>query len=280
MDTTALSDKGTILHDEIFQTLKRDNVDPFARPYRDNYDKTIDMAQKIKPYWPTNRMGYWRDFASNRKYLEDKSARNLKKLEQQPTLKKKVSIKQFPKSLSYKSSTPSFSFSSPPKSVQYLDYDIIGGINKMSDLMFDQTGEVPVIIEDVTVSPFRPGDIGEKVKGGSFTLAKPRPPLLTSITACCNLPTVEELEGGKRIGKAAPFSQSVRNTVKSKRSLGDRVLDSANPKSTKDNKGKFMQEDKFVPFPDSSLSNPNVGRYQVFVMLTYYLLFKPCLLID
>lgn len=258
-------DKGSSLHQEIFDALKRDNIDPFERPCHDKFDGTISQSLTVRPQWPTNRMAYWRNSASNLKFLEKKSLEHMKDLQKETKVVRKAkSHQKLPKFQSY---TKSFKFAATKDAdiAAYFDHKVIGNLNTITELIQHHTGEIVKNIEkiDLKSNAFRPGDIGGKVKGGIFEQSKSRPPAHVSITQTCDFYTTEELDKLHHNARAVPFTCANRNTSTLQKSQGDRMTDTTNPNTLQMSCSNFTKEDRFVSLPNTSLKNPAVGTYKV-----------------
>lgn len=309
--------KALELHEEIVKAMLEKNVDPFERSYRLSDDPVILDVTRRDPQLlqGTISLKYWRDFSSNRKYLETRSAQKsnlsasasasatrdrLKKKETQ--LKAQKRPKKQRQDVRQPSAQITYSFAAPPSGFPLFDSHIIGPKNPVQKLLEDRNLEKasesrenaeaipspssPAVRTASAKRPMKPlvtvsGDVGTPLPGGIMSQGRAREAQQVPITASIPFPSGRELDGGKKKAVGGPFLSSVRFPSVSP------LAKSTSPQPTETNlgfrsdgyRGRFSNNPRFQQSHLES-NTPDPGCYQVCDSLHLSSISHPILVTD
>jgi hypothetical protein len=292
------SQKAFELHEEIVKAMLEKSVDPFERSYRLGDDPVILDATMKAPHLlqGTISLKYWREFSSNRKYLETRSAEkshpaipssHIKKKKKEAQLKARGRSQKKLQDVRQPSAQITCSFAAPPTGFPLFDSHIIGPKNPVQKLLEDRNlrksadsneGADPIpsppspaartssakrLLKPLVVVS---GDVGTPLPGGVISQGRAREAQQISITAGIPFPSGRELDGVKKNALGGPFPSSMRFPSAASLSKSVTAQPSATPQKTLRQSDKYRGRFSSNPrFQQSHLesNSPDPGCYQV-----------------
>ena len=224
----------TELHEEIRCSMIEHGVDPFERRFRDDLDtmtldatlNTPDLTKQVKG---SVSFKYWRNFSSNLKYLESKSAKykvqDVSTKDDQKCHKKRTKMTKPAKTQDIRqpSAQISYKFAPAGQTRTLFDSHIIGPINPVRSILRDTHISQPGGHSPDRSSPVGntrchvktpvvlcPGDIGSAVAGGAMSQAPARGGHTPCITQCASMASSQQLDVERKTIPGGSFSASSR----------------------------------------------------------------------